>query len=533
MNRLWLSGLAVLVAAGPCLAAETADASRDALAMAAKIDRYVAAKWREANVQPAPRADDPEFLRRVYLDLAGRIPSVHEARTFLDDKSPDKRAKLIDKLLDSPRYAAHYTNFWRNLLLPETNTNFQVQFAAPQFENWIRKHLAANTPYDVMVRDLITSPVSPNDMNRIYQRQGNDANPFAYYMGKEYAPENLAAAASRVFLGVKIECAQCHNHPFASWKRDQFWQMAAFFAGIRVQRGEGFVQPTGEQNDKREIAIPGTERVVQATFLDGKEPQWKFKKGSRETLAEWMTRPDNPFFARATANRIWGQLMGTGVVDPVDDMATDDNKPSLPEMLDELAADFAAHKFDLKYLIRCVANSQAYQLSSSGDRSQDDPRMFARMPLRGLTPEQLWDSLAEATRYNGGGNPNPNVFFVGGPQGARGEFLSKFGNQNEKASEAQTSILQALTLMNGRVMAEVTHLERSELLLAVVDSPFLDTGAKIETLYLAALSRKPNDRETSRLLRYIDEAKDGEERSRKLSDVFWALLNSSEFILNH
>src|SRR5262245_8986371 len=137
MTRLWLSGLAVLVAVSPCLAAENADASRDALAMAAKIDRYVAAKWKEANVEPAPRADDPEFLRRVYLDLAGRIPSVTEARTFLDDKSPDKRAKLIDKLLDSPRYAAHYTNFWRNLLLPETNTNFQVQFAAPQFENWI------------------------------------------------------------------------------------------------------------------------------------------------------------------------------------------------------------------------------------------------------------------------------------------------------------------------------------------------------------------------------------------------------------
>src|SRR5262249_52147320 len=174
-----------------------------------------------------------------------------------------------------------------------------------------------------------------------------------------------------------------------------------------------------------------------------------------------------------------------------------------------------------------------YQLSSSGDRSHDDPRLFTRMPLRGLTPEQLWDSVAEATRYGEAGPANPNVFFINGPQGAKGEFLSKFGNLTDKATEAQTSILQALTLMNGRVIAEATHLERSELLAAVADAPFLDTSSKIETLYLATLSRKPKDRETSRLLRYVEDGKDTEERSHKLADVFWALLNSSEFILNH
>lgn len=523
MPRTWFLGLAVLMAVWPCIAAEPRDAqTRDALAMAARIDQHVAARWKEANVRPATLSSDAEFLRRVYLDLAGRIPSVTEARTFLDDPRPDKRVRLIDRLLDSPRYAAHFTSLWRNLLLPEAATNFQLGFQLGGFENWIRKHLAANTPYDQMVRELLTASLEqPNDRTALVA-QNQNASPSAYYVAKEFQAENLAAATSRVFLGVKIECAQCHDHPFASWKRDQFWQTAAFFSGLREQRGE--------RSDRRQIAIPGTGRTVQAMFLDGKSPEWKSEKSSRETLADWMTSADNPFFARAAANRVWGQLLGVGVVDPVDDMGTDDNKPSHPELLDELARDFAAHKFDLKYLFRVVANTRTYQLSSVGDRTQDDPRLLARAPLRGLTPEQLWDSVAEATRYSSpAGAANP----FGGPPSNRGEFLAKFANQSEKATEAQTSILQALTLMNGAVIAEATDLRRSELLSAVVDAPFLDTSAKIEALYLATLTRKPKDHETSRLLRYVEDARDAEERSQKLADVFWALLNSSEFILNH
>ncbi len=231
-----------------------------------------------------------------------------------------------------------------------------------------------------------------------FERRGSPT-PLAYYFAKEGKPENLAASTARTFLGIRIECAQCHDHPFARWKREQFWGYAAFFGGVQKQ-GDGDNQfgPIREIPDRRELAIPGTERVVQAAFLDGGEPQWRFKVGSRVTLADWMTSAENPYFARAAANRLWAHLFGTGLVDPVDDLS-DANPPSHPELLDELARQFAAHGYDLKFLLRALTATRAYQLSSdaTSTTSQDDPRLFARMAVKGMTADQLFDSLAQAT----------------------------------------------------------------------------------------------------------------------------------------
>jgi hypothetical protein len=253
-------------------------------------------------------------------------------------------------------------------------------------------------------------------------------------------------------------------------------------------------------------------------------------------LADWMTAPENPYFARAAANRIWGQLFGVGLVDPVDDMGGD-NPPSHPELLDALARAFAEHGFDRKFLIRAIVLSRAYQLTSrstgpgtgpSAGSGPDEPRLFARMKERGLTAEQLYDSLAQAI-----GLPPEAVGpgrFSGAAGSPRGEFLQTFAGNEERPTEAQTSILQALALMNGRLVAGATHVERGRMLSAVAEAPFLDPAGRIETLFLATLSRRPTPEEAAQMMAHLEGAAD---QRKALSDVFWALLNSPEFLLNH
>lgn len=528
---LLLLGGVFLAASGGAGAVTPAD---DAAALAATIDRHLAASWTANKIQPAPSAGDAEFLRRVYLDLAGRIPAVAEVRAFLDDKRPDKRRRLVERLLEGPRYVAHFTNVWRALLLPETANNRQARFLANGFEAWLRAKLQQNTPYDAMVRELLTVP-----MNGRGRQASGAATPIGFYLAKDVKPENVAAAVSRLFLGVKIECAQCHNHPFAEWKREQFWSFAAFFAGLQRQGRGGFVAAGREIADRRELAVPGTERVVQAAFLDGATPKWKSNQSARATLAEWMTAKDNPYFTRAAVNRLWGYFFGTGIIDPVDEIAGGEQEASHPQLLDELARQFAEHNFDLKFLLSAFTASRAYQLSSRATHpSQDDPHQFARMRLRGLSAEQLFDSIAQATGYREA-TPGNRRFF--GNASVRGRFLTRFANTSDKATEMQTSILQALSMMNGPVTAAATDLENSETLAALLDAPFLDTGERIDTLYLAALTRRPTPRELARTIQYVESGGSADDPSadkeknynRALADVFWVLLNSSEFFLNH
>src|SRR5262249_5716968 len=232
------------------------------------------------------------------------------------------------------------------------------------------------------------------------------------YYAKEAKPENLAAATARLFLGVQLDCAQCHDHPFAKWSRDQFWGLAGFFAGIETTQPNAFFAPLREVFDRRELVIPNTDRVVQATFLDDQEPDWKPRTSSRVTLAEWITNKENAFFARATANRMWGYIFGTGVYEPVDDF-TDEHRPSHPEMLDELAKAFADSGFDLKFLLRAILLSDTYQRDSAlTEPGQTDPRLYARFPVQGMTPEQLYDSLTLISRA---GQEGPGGFYLQNP----------------------------------------------------------------------------------------------------------------------
>ena len=493
------------------------------------IDRRITEQWTLHDVQPAELAGDAEFLRRVYLDLGGCIPPVSEVRAFLDAPAADKRQRLVERLLDSPAYVTHFTNVWRRWLLSEADTTFEARYMAPNFEVWLRKQIVENSPYDAMVRELLT--VSLNDGQQNIYGDLSEPTPIAFFLAKENKPENLAASTARLFLGVRLECAQCHDHPFAHWKRHDFWSQAAFFASVESRPQGGLFAAFQKVFQRREIAIPGTSEIVEARYLSGDRPSWEFQVPARDTLAQWMTSRENPYFARATVNRLWAAMFGLGLVEPVDDM-DDHNPPSHPELLAELSEGFADSGFDVKVLLRSIALSQAYQRSSrQTHQSQLEPRRFARMAVRGLSPEQLVESLVQATGFREPpGSRNP---FAQGSDSPRSEVVQLFADQGQSPTEHQTSILQALSLMNGRLVSDATSLQTSQTLVAIAECPLFDTTAKIEALYLAALGRPPRGEELERLVRHVAAAASPRTENEALADIFWALLNSSEFMFNH
>jgi hypothetical protein len=483
--------------------------------LAERIDARIRAGWKAAGVRPAAPADDAEFLRRVYLDIAGKIPPVSEARRFLDDRSPDKRERLIERLLDGPAYVTNFSTRWRLVLVPETDSNLRQRAALPMLDDWLRRQLVKNVGFDQLVRSLLVTPLDDP------RRSPNDPSPRAFFLGRETKPEDLAGSATRLFLGVRLECAQCHNHPFTHWKREEFWSQAAFFAS--PDRRDSAVATTV-------LTIPGTQKVVRprflgesATALDGAG------RSPREVFADWLVRPDNPYFARAAVNRLWGHFFGIGLVNPVDDF-TDANAPSHPKLLDELAREFADHHFDVKFMIRALTLSNAYQLTgSAGEAPTATPRLFNRMALKSLTPEQLFDSLAQATGYREPTSTRQRLLDSGTP---RQQFLARFP-RNENPTDPSASIPQALAMMNGPLVARLTDVAQSRTLSAVANAPFMDTRQRVETLFLAALTRKPLADEAAKFMQYVDQGGASGDHQEALADVFWALLNSGEFVLNH
>jgi hypothetical protein len=492
------------------------------------INKHFDEFWTRNGVVPAPLADDAEFLRRLSLDLIGRIPTPAEARAFIEDQDPAKRTKKINELLSKPGFVNHFASVYRQLWVPQTLENPQFQFQAPQFEEWLKNRLKANAPMDKMVREMLTQKtLFAGRGAQAFQPTDRDS-PFLFLAVNEFKPENVAAAASRLFMGVKIECAQCHNHPFATYKRDQFWEQAAFFAEVQPA-----VANLSEMKAKREIKIPdpnpAKSYVVPARFFDdGQEPSWSDSKSPREVFADWLTSPKNPYFAKNMVNRTWAHFLGLGIVDPIDE-PNEDNPPVIPELLDDLSKAYIDSGYDMRFLIRAITRSKVYQLTSrQTDESQNQGKQFARMNVKAMSGEQLFDSLATATGYIDQTPPDQRRFRFG----TRGEFIAKFASA-EKLTDKQTSILQALTLMNGRFVNEQTHMERSQFLAGVIDAPFLDTNGKVEAMYLAALSRKPTPEEIEKHASYIDRGGVSGDQRKAVTDVFWSLLNSSEFMLNH
>jgi hypothetical protein len=396
------------------------------------------------------------------------------------------------------------------MLPPASNPQMSAMHSG--FKLWLNKQFQENVAYDKMVRDLLTVPLNV-DANNAQQAPF----PAAYFFANERRADNIAASTSRIFLGVRLECAQCHNHPFASWTRQQFWQFAAFF---------------DESRGGRTSIIPATGKIAEAGFLDGTTPPWKNASDSRTVLADWVTSRDNPRFARTAVNRLWAHFFGIGIIDPMDDEATDENPPSHPQLLAELSFQFVANDCDMKYLIRAITLSKAYQRTSmaAGPRPSS-PRLFARMAVRGMSADQLFDSLALATGYQEPAFPPQQR--GGGlelPKTPREEFRALFDARDRK-TETKTSILQILALLNGKLVADATSLTRSKTLSELTKAS-LSHAERIETLYLATLSRRPRDDEAQRMLAYVNLRNESQQRAA-LSDVFWALLNCPEFVFNH
>jgi hypothetical protein len=482
-------------------------------ALAREIDRHIALRWEEAGVMPAPPADDAEFLRRVWLDLAGKLPPPSTVREFLANQDADKRCKAIDELLDGPGFVTHFAAFWRDVLIPEVGLDGELQQFVPAFEVWLQRHLARDTSFDRIVYEILTAPlVAPQTASA----QRNDlpaASAIPFFAAKQISPENLAAATSRAFLGIRVECAQCHDHPFDRWKQQEFWGFASFFGGLE-RLGTGPQAPVREVFDRREMMIPNTQTIVQATYLDGTDPQWRPREGARQTLARWIVSPDNPYFARAAANRIWGHFFGYGLVDPVDDFS-EHNPPSHPQLLDELAQNLVRKSFDLKFLMRAIALSRTYQLSShQTDATQTDPRLFARMPVRGLSPHQVRQVFAQAT----------------GLDAEQNQLLRLLGGDRTAPPEQGIGVLWALAMMNGAGTSGAAHPDNGPVLGAIVHFPMSD-DERIDALYLATLSRFPTGRERLRLRSHIES--NDFARDRAYADIYWHLINASEFLVNH
>jgi hypothetical protein len=527
---------ALALAAGPAAARETPAGRLPAAELARRIDAAVDERLRAEGVQPSPRADDAEFLRRVYLDLTGRIPTAEKAAAFLDDRDPGKRAKLIDELLASPDYGRHQADIWQALLLPRTSDNRRVQF--PPMAAWLEEQFNRNRPWDALVRDLVTASGK------------QDENGAVTYFLANPTVDKITDSVTKLFLGVQLQCAQCHNHPFTSWKQTEYWGMAAFFLKVRPDIPRPPMQLNGASAGVTEVAnlprgkrfgLPESAKIVPPKFLGGGQPAVETGEPLRPVLAAWLVSPENPYFSRAMVNRTWAQLFGRGIVHPVDDMS-DANPPSHPQLLTDLAEQFAAGGFDVKYLTRAICNSKAYQRTSrpSGSNAEAASELLARMPVKVLTPEQLFDSL---TRVLGGPNPN-------GPGGPPGKAKADAGGMVNKAlaskfgftprtqfvlffrgdggepdpTEYQAGIPQALRLMNAPQLNN-----------AAAFSPLVRAGrppAQVaEQLYLATLSRRPTPRERDRVAAYV--ARQAGEPRQAYADVLWALLNSSEFATNH
>jgi hypothetical protein len=489
------------------------------------IDEKLTAKWRDLGLTPSPLAPDDEFLRRVYLDTIGTLPTPEEVRAFLADKSPDKRAKAINKVLERPEFVDWWALKWGDLL--RIDRQALEQKGMWSFHNWVRAQLRDERPVDEFVREIITAEGSTfTEGPANFYRVGRTA-------------DDWAETTSQVFLGVRMQCAKCHHHVFEKWSQDDYYGMSAFFARLGTKNSQEFglfgretvvfLRPAGEARHPRKGV------VVKPHPLDGAVMEDEFDR--RNKLAEWTTAPDNPFFARNIVNRFWGYLMGRGLVEPLDDMRAT-NPASNPELLDALAADFVKSKYDLKHLLRTILASRAYQLSSQitdGNRADGSNTHFTRYTVKRLTAEQVADAVDFAT--------GTREKYIGVPLGTRAiqlpdtqyrsYLMDTFGRPPRQITcecerTTKPNIAQALHLLNGDFLNQkiANKTGRVEKLITSKTA----TAKAVEELYLVTLSRPPSADEAAKAAGWVKSAPSVREG---LQDLLWTLANSKEFLFNH
>lgn len=498
-----------------------------------KIDQHLVVQWKKLGILPSKPVDDATFIRRVTLDICGTLPTVDEVRLYLADSRPDKRERLIDRLLERPEYASYFALKWADILQNRgSGYGTRNQRAGTMlFSAWIRDSIAANKPYDRFVTELLTAT----------GRQAQNP-PAIWYRSVRSTPDYVESVA-QAFLGVRVQCAQCHHHPAERWSEDDYYSFAAIFS--RVGRKGGFADaevPTNEViylKDEGEVHNPRSGKLMQPRPLGG--PDFKVSRfdDPRRNLAKWMTSPENPFFARTMVNRMWGHFFGRGIIHPIDD-ARSTNPPTNPVLLDELAYDFAANGYDVKQLIREITNSYAYRLSANpNETNAEDRQCFARYYPKRLSAEVLLDGISQVldvpTVFPGG----PGVF----PEGMRAvnlpdenvrfNFLDVFGRPaRTSACECERTVdpalSQALELVNSKeIQRKLTDKNGYIELLASNQKTHSDN---VREIFVRTLSRPPRTSEVETAVKYLNSEKNRHEAYRSL---VWALLATNEFMMNH
>lgn len=504
------------------------------------IDDLVLAQLQRLNLKPSPAANDSTFVRRAYLDTIGRLPTPQEAESFINDATPGKHARLADTLLSAPEFVDYWAYKWSDVLLV-TGSKLRPD-AVKAYYNWIRQRVADNTPWDQFVREVVTArgaALSEGEVN--------------FYTVHE-DPESMAENVSQAFLSLSIQCARCHNHPLEKWTNDQYYQFANLFARVRgkgwggdARSGDGkrtvYVEPRGD------LIQPRTGKPQSPAPLDAPPIDPNDTRDRREILAEWLTAPENPYFARAIANRVWANFMGVGLVESVDDLRAS-NPASNDKLLAALAKYAVDQKYDLPKLMRLILTSETYRRSSEVlPENREDRRHYSRFFPRRLTAEVLSDAIADVTGVRdkfteialADGSSEKTSFYTNDLRAlqlydstVKSYFLKTFGrNSREITCECersnQPSLVQALHLSNGDAINNKLAARESRV------TKLLESNAKPEKVlhdaWMLSLSRPPTPTEQTQLLPLLDA--EGEEKRKATEDMFWSLLTSREFIFQH
>ncbi|HEV3262420.1 MAG TPA: DUF1549 domain-containing protein [Gemmataceae bacterium] len=499
------------------------------------VDRYTHKKWQELGLMPSDLCSDEEFIRRVAIDITGTLPTPAQVTAFVAKKDTDKRDRLVDALLDRVEYSYFFANKWADILRVKRRQQPNRAQGTFAFHEWIREAVATDKPYDEFVRDILAAT-------------GDETkSPPTVWYKELQNPENFVDDTAQVFLGLRMACAQCHHHPYEKWSQDDYWGLAAFFGRLgrkNIQVPGGFAgQPNLVQTVFNRasggVVNKRTGQMAVMHALDGKPVKDDPDQDPRQKLVDWMVEANNPFFARAVANRYWAHFFGRGIVDPLDDMRVT-NPPSNPELLDALAKDLVKHKYSLKHLIRTICKSRTYQLSSVPNAfNHHDKQTCARYYPRRMSAEVLYDAVCQVTN-------NPPVF-NGLPQDKHAPrraimlpdesfssyFLDVFGRPQrisacecERVSEA--NLAQALHLLNSdEVQGMLSRGGGRAELLANDKRPDED---KVAELVMWAFGRKPTSSELSIAMRQIDH--DANNKKAAYEDIIWTLLNTKEFAFN-
>ncbi len=497
--------------------------------MAARVDELLQKKLTDLGWQSAGRCDDASFLRRACLDLTGTPPLGRDVLDFMDNTSKTKRNDLVARLLATPTASVHLANTWSGWLLPEADSP-EVQFGRNGLQTWLRSRFAENLRYDRLVSDLLVSTGAIEN------------SPTAFFVALESKPEKIAAKTARVFMGIQLDCAECHNHPFDDWKQKDFWGFAAYFSQLSTNNQPN-MNPSVSVADVAvgDVKLPGTEEIIAPKPLVETEQKGLDTGTRRQKLTLWLTARENPFLARAAVNRAWAMLFGRGLIEPIDDMRSIEIA-SHPEVLRELSEYFADTGYDLRGLLAMLASTEAYNRATAHASGQPPEASYATMTCKPMTSTQLAASISQVARQIAREND---------PQ-AQQALMTQLGKLRGEASHATLGIVQALVTLHGTAFDAVSR-DSSSRLLQALSAPHMNDTKRLQWLFLSTLNRNPTQPEEAAFSQVIHEAvasASNPEESKPdasktestekpetqppatwQSDLLWALINSTEFAM--